>query len=1253
MTAPLPAPILTYVRHYVVRRRRIGLIRAGGLALSFGLAWILLACLADRWLQLNWIIRLALLLIGAAGFCAILLRPLGDALRRRVDWLEAAGEIERTTPVFGQRLRTVVSQLLERAEYRGSPQMLQELVEQVSATAVHHPRQPALSLGRFAAPWAAAALLTITLFLLRLSPSLGMPTLLERFVRPLSAIPPVTITRIAIEARSHIVRGDTLNIRAHVEKLGGGSVEIATSFNRKTWSHIPMLPAVEGDYLFSLPAMDRDLYYYVEAGDATTPLQLATVLRPPGLVEIRVSYDFPAYTHRGRITQSGTEGAIEAVAGTHVHAQIVCAEPLKSAAVSFADGQRLSLPVGPDPRTAQFDITLTQPSANWRTGTLELVSAAGLTTRIPGGLSLRAQLDHEPMVRLLQPGDDLRLDPRAVVAVQYQAMDDFALADLSAVLQVNASAPRRIALNLAGDARRQEGNFTLDLNALDVKVGDVVTLFAQGRDGAGHEAQSEVRHILIAPRSIDLNTRQRIAELRQAASMAAQVKPALESSLHLLEQILSRRDESEHLNLTDRLAISRSLADAVESSMVAHQSLLRACARATLPEEATALAQCVDQARIVAALCEDLSSLDSQGGEDRKESRELRSAIDAAQRMAAAINILWQGEQADAILADRANLKLAPATRPADAAAALRLEETLKRAKQDIAAAITGLGLRGDAPDLDDQLKRRSRDAHGFMKSSAPIDFAAAAAHWAKAVSEQADPAPPLPLQLLSASGVEAVRVDSDAAWASDLLLASHAAARIANLPLRDEEGSRTSAADALAEFPHWLSAMQAEHRAGRPHPDQGGSHAADPIHVAAADARRQLQNWSSASPDARLAAEDPAELAMAAAAQIWRRHYEPARDLDHQLATRLRSSSPSTPIELGNAWDQAQRIDQVSEDQELLSQQTSAASADPQSIAEQERNLAGQIQHLGSSTVSENSRAMATAAIQAIQESLAHMPQQLSTTLDAADTYRQAVERANQLHQDADAAAPQRRPMIQRMAADADSAAAEALELLDDQAQLISRGVSQEMLAQLKPYEADTLDAAQVISRQLEPALDALDLAVRKPDRAGVDRAAALTRAAIELTQDLLRQAQARLIERDPIQAAKWFADASADALAQRPPDLQKALGRQAAASLALGRAWQMNVRNGVIQRLGLTPTFRPILSTQPTTAPAAGAGLARQVPSIRQWGFLRPLDGLGFSSPLRDAEAPAFSEPIRLYFEGLSKAQTDAAPREAHPGH
>jgi hypothetical protein len=269
-------------------------------------------------------------------------------------------------------------------------------------------------------------------------------------------------------------------------------------------------------------------------------------------------------------------------------------------------------------------------------------------------------------------------------------------------------------------------------------------------------------------------------------------------------------------------------------------------------------------------------------------------------------------------------------------------------------------------------------------------------------------------------------------------------------------------------------------------------------------------------------------------------------------------------------------------------------------------------------------------------------MPQQMASTLDAADTYRQAVERANQLRQDAAAATPQRRAVIERMAADAESAAAEALELLDDQATRTSRAVAEEMANQLKPFDPETHDAAQAISQQLELALDALDDAIHKPDRAAVDRAAAGARGAIELTQDLLRQAQAHLIERDPVQVAKWFADASADALAQRPPDFQKALGRQAAASLALGRAWQMNVRNGVIERLGLTPTFRPILTTQPASVPPADAKLAQQIPSVRQWGFLRPLGAMGLSSSLHDAEAPAFSEPIHLYFEGISKAQS-----------
>src|SRR6185295_19272620 len=130
MSESLPPPIRSYVRSYVARKRAYAMLKALGEAAAIAVGWTLLSCAVDRWLQLSSATRVALLVIGGLAVAMILAPALARALRRRVDWVGVADDIERANPQFGERLRTVISQLLERQQYRGSPQMLDFLVDQ-------------------------------------------------------------------------------------------------------------------------------------------------------------------------------------------------------------------------------------------------------------------------------------------------------------------------------------------------------------------------------------------------------------------------------------------------------------------------------------------------------------------------------------------------------------------------------------------------------------------------------------------------------------------------------------------------------------------------------------------------------------------------------------------------------------------------------------------------------------------------------------------------------------------------------------------------------------------------------------------------------------------------------------------------------------------------------------------------------------------------------------------------------------------
>src|SRR5579859_2029027 len=132
MTAPptLPAPIRSLLSRFVVRHRWMTLIRNSGYALVMFALWMLIWCLIDRLVHLPALARGVLLAAGIGGFCYLTMRAFQYWLRHP-DWVAVAERIERDQPLFGQKLITVTSQILQTPDHRGSDQILSCLAHEV------------------------------------------------------------------------------------------------------------------------------------------------------------------------------------------------------------------------------------------------------------------------------------------------------------------------------------------------------------------------------------------------------------------------------------------------------------------------------------------------------------------------------------------------------------------------------------------------------------------------------------------------------------------------------------------------------------------------------------------------------------------------------------------------------------------------------------------------------------------------------------------------------------------------------------------------------------------------------------------------------------------------------------------------------------------------------------------------------------------------------------------------------------------
>jgi hypothetical protein len=1242
----LPPTVRSYVSDFVVRARRLAMWRAAGLALAVLLGWALACCLLDRVLQFPPVVRAVLLGAGLSAMALILAGPVRALLRRKVDWLEAAAEVERHNPRFAQRLLTVTTRLLGPVEHRGSDDMLYRLLSDVDREVATRRAARAIALGRVVLPWLAAGVFVAAAIALNRLNDLGLPRLALRFAAPLADVEPVTTTRLKVMPGDlSLVQSDPLRVEATVERLPeGGAVWLMWREEGGDWVRRLMSREAGGPkFGMTLPAVDRDLRYRVAGGDARSREHSVRVLRRPAVAGFHIRYAYPAYADRPPLSVTNTDGLIEAPAGTEATLTITATEPLQSALLRVG-GEKVLMARGASDyvRTATFKVARSGPYE------LDLISTREVPGGGPPGAIVRALSDRKPLVRLMQAGDALRLNPRDILPLAYQALDDFGIESLVVRAQVNGGAVTEQPVPRDGDPRRCEGTFNFDLAGVPLVVGDVVVLSMAAKDRAGHQEVSETLQVLVAPRSVDLETHQRITELEAAAQLAGLVAEELDATVKALAESQAEKAKSADASAAAASRGNRFLTTATDTAVLVRQSILRAVVRGRSPELATALANLADSVQVITAGGAEVFRSNGMAGEENQVRENLSRLVERAGAIRDQLRTIAQGERAAAILADRENLAASEKRAADEPQSAERIRQTLLRAKEDVSAGVKGMGFDPAAPNLDDLLRAKVEAELAVLKAQQPIDFAAAAREWSQEI--QRAPLRRLLLEdrLALAAQAEAVRPAADLVRARDLQLCGRAASRIASDAASDKYAGRPASPGAPNQFASAVAALQREHEINRRPADVRPPDEVKVARQAAGEARRLVAQWagelladagaaSPAGPDGRARYRRAEETAVRGSADLAGRDYPSARAADRELLRQLAdgaspAAAPDRPAgtqpgggaaaqgppvpaylrrdleRVEHLTDRAETIDQVQSEQDRLAQETKTVdAAAPQAplLADRQIDVASRIAEVSAHDApgapagpgggasgfldkmdDPNWRGRATAAVVKAQEQLAAMPQHLTAAREEAAALKQAAERVEMAKREAAAAPADRRSALERAARQAEDERKDAEKRLRNTALPVIPAAAAALARRLAPFEPESAAAREVVGRRLASALQDFDQAAATGDAPGADRAAAAARDAIDAAQKELARAQDEFTERDPLVAAKWFARAAADSLTRSPPDFQSAYRRQMDTSQALSRAWDRTVHEAAAQRMSLVPSMQSLYGV-PMPAP------------------------------------------------------------------
>ncbi len=205
----------------------------------------------------------------------------------------------------------------------------------------------------------------------------------------------------------------------------------------------------------------------------------AVVSSAPLVGDLRVTYQYPAYTGLPPRTVDGSTGDLVAVKGTRVRLE---ARPLRSARRALLllgeGGERGEVPVFLEGGALVAELTLNDSGVYrfWLQPTL------GRAVREGVGHRLAAEADAAPRVEIKGPADKLELETARPIEVGYDASDDFGLGLVELVFRVGVGPEQRLPLRDAHGARAAQGRTLWDPSTAGPVAGERIGYRIEARD---------------------------------------------------------------------------------------------------------------------------------------------------------------------------------------------------------------------------------------------------------------------------------------------------------------------------------------------------------------------------------------------------------------------------------------------------------------------------------------------------------------------------------------------------------------------------------------------------------------------------------------------------------------------------------------------------------------------------------------------------------------------------------------------------
>jgi hypothetical protein len=457
----------------IERRLRIGTSVRGAaiLACAALVATIVLVLIANAFAFASWSILSARFVLVCALVYAVtfaLVLPLLRLDRRR-----AAAKAEAAFPDFKQRLVTF-------AERDAGREPFLELLAADTLKLAHSSEPNRLFTKRallFSAGFGSAALAVLLWLVLAAPGFIGYGAAL---VWRGSAAGLAPFYNIKVSPGDASVRRNTDElVTAQTIGFQPSQIHLFARYNSASkWNEVPMLPQPGGSgFQFMFAGLPEGVEYYVQAGEVRSRHYKIRVVDLPAVKQIRVSYNYPAWTGLKPVTDP-RGGDLRAIEGTTANLEIRTDRPLVNGVLILDNGRQMKL--SPDPAVAnQYRGAIAiQKDGSYHIAAID----RGRPVRLSEDFFIEANKANPPDVAIVRPARDYRASPIEEVTIGVQAKDQFGLRNMALHYSVNGGPEQTVDVLQQKGAKQADGSTTIALENLKLVPGDVISYYATAKD---------------------------------------------------------------------------------------------------------------------------------------------------------------------------------------------------------------------------------------------------------------------------------------------------------------------------------------------------------------------------------------------------------------------------------------------------------------------------------------------------------------------------------------------------------------------------------------------------------------------------------------------------------------------------------------------------------------------------------------------------------------------------------------------------